>query len=467
MFYYLWLKELRELSSGIYNVLKTTGKHGMSIKDFLKGVDSSNKEMEANLSTMFQSVRGTKQYWFLKKSDLNCMIREHGPPSLFLTFSCAEYDSPDIASYLHKVNDVPDRYPIGRLCAEDPLSVSRKFSKKFHDFFEVAIIKGEVLGKVDQFFWKKEYQMQGAPYYHVFLWINKAPVIGADSEITVLRWIQERITCRIPDKESNPQLHHLVTKYQMHRCSSYCKRTVKVGGAFLTRCKFGFPRVETDEGKINNVEDCLKSRNKIYDLPRSFSEMRVNDYNPVLLLLWKANLDIQFISENSLALAHYVTGYVTKAERSHMHEIWDEVSSNETLYSKLWGFGIRLLRSRECGLYEASDILLSDHLCEKSQTVQWIATDQPHKRKRCLRNHNTLKDLLESNPDSVNIFNCNLIDDFYPARPAELENVCLYDFVKHYTYCGVDSSGNRAYRMLGKPRLPNHRLYDPTKENER
>lgn len=64
-------------------------------------------------------------------------------------------------------------------------------AKKFHDFFEVAIIKGEVLGKVDQFFWKKEYQMQGAPYYHVFLWINKAPVIGADSEITVLRWIQE------------------------------------------------------------------------------------------------------------------------------------------------------------------------------------------------------------------------------------------------------------------------------------
>lgn len=35
-------------------------------------------------------------------------------------------------------------------------------AKKFHDFFEVAIIKGEVLGKVDQFFWKKEYQMQGA-----------------------------------------------------------------------------------------------------------------------------------------------------------------------------------------------------------------------------------------------------------------------------------------------------------------
>ena len=107
----------------------------------------------------------------------------------------------------------------------------------------------------------------------------------------------------------------------------------------------------------------------------------MNDYNPILLLLWKANLDIQFISENSQALAHYVTGYVTKAEKSHMHELWDDVSTKKTLYSKLWNFGARALQSRECGLYEASDILLGDHFCEKSQTMQWIAAEQPHKRK--------------------------------------------------------------------------------------
>ena len=93
------------------------------------------------------------------------------------------------------------------------------------------------------------------------------------------------------------------------------------------------------------------------------------------------------------------------------------LAGKETLYSMLWSFGVQSLRSRECGLYEPSDILLSDHLCEKSQTVQWITADQPHKRKRCLRNHNTLKDLLESDPDSVNIFNSNLINDFYPTQP--------------------------------------------------
>ena len=67
IFFYLWQKELRKLSSGICNVMKTMGKHGLSIKDFLKGIDSCNEQIEANLSTMFQLVWGMKQFLFLKK----------------------------------------------------------------------------------------------------------------------------------------------------------------------------------------------------------------------------------------------------------------------------------------------------------------------------------------------------------------------------------------------------------------
>ena len=109
---------------------------------------------------------------------------------------------------------------------------------------------------------------------------------------------------------------------------------------------------------------------------------------------------------------------------------------------------------------------MGDHLCEKSQTVQCIAADLPHKQKRHVRNHNKLKQLLENDPNSVNIFDSNIIDDFYPARPDELEDVCLYDFVKWYVLSEVDSSGNRKYWKLLKPCLPNHRLYDPTKPDQ-
>ena len=142
---------------------------------------------------------------------------------------------------------------------------------------------------------------------------------------------------------------------------------------------------------MNPVSDGLKSRSRIYQLKRSESETRVNDYNPLLLLLWKANIDIQFVAESSLALAHYVSGYVTKAEKSSMQELWQQISDNKSIYGRLWSFGVRSLRFRECGLYEASDLLLGDHLTEKSTTVKWIDVSMPQNRQHQLKDHRLLK----------------------------------------------------------------------------
>ena len=88
--FYLWQKELRELASGVYNLLKSTGQPRLPVGQFMSRVSESDPNVEANLSTIFQQIRGTKQFWYLKASDLKCMLREYGPPTLFLTFSCAE-----------------------------------------------------------------------------------------------------------------------------------------------------------------------------------------------------------------------------------------------------------------------------------------------------------------------------------------------------------------------------------------
>ena len=101
------------------------------------------------------------------------------------------------------------------------------------------------------------------------------------------------------DNESNPDLHRLVTRYQMHKCSAYCKRRRKCSGnTFITRCRFGFPCQVCENPKLSSVQESLKCRRRIYELPRSHSEVRVNDYNPLLLMLWKANMDIQFVAES-------------------------------------------------------------------------------------------------------------------------------------------------------------------------
>ena len=179
-------------------------------------------------------------------------------------------------------------------------------------------------------------------------------------------------------------------------------------------------------------------------------------------MLWKANIDLQYVGESSLAIAQYVTGYATKAEKSNMQDLWQEVSSHSSIYSRLWS---RSLRSRQVGLYEASSLLLGDHLCEKSTTIKWIDVSPSHKRKRRLKNHSALVEIRERDAQSTDIFD-NIIDNFYPERPDDIEEVCLYDFVAEYEKCGKDDDGNPVYRKRSKPILPNHRIYNPSKENE-
>ena len=186
-------------------------------------------------------------------------------------------------------------------------------------------------------------------------------------------------------------------------------------------------------------------------------EIRINNYNPLLLMLWKANIDLQYIGESSLAIARYVTGYVTKAERSNMQDLWQEVSSHASIYSKLWSFGIRSLRSRECGLYEASDLLLGDHLCGKSQTVKWVDVSMPQNRKRRLRDHSKLVEMRDMNLDSTDFFKNNVIDTFYPQRHTHMEDICLYEFVAEYTKSGMDTDGNIVYRKLNKHTIQTER----------
>ena len=99
-FILLWQREMRKIASGVYNLLKTSKTMPMTVSNLLQKVKISDEHLRANLNTMLQSVHGMKQYWFLRKTELKCMVHEAGPTTLFLTFSCAEYESTDIINYL-------------------------------------------------------------------------------------------------------------------------------------------------------------------------------------------------------------------------------------------------------------------------------------------------------------------------------------------------------------------------------
>ena len=66
--------------------------------------------------------------------------------------------------------------------------------------------------------------------------------------------------------------------------------------------------------------------------------------------------------------------------------------------------------------------------------------------------------MAESDPNSNNLHQANLLNNFYPNWPAALTHVCLYDFAKWYRRGDNDAEGRRQYIKAGKPKVVNHRM---------
>ena len=89
-------------------------------------------------------------------------------------------------------------------------------------------------------------------------------------------------------------------------------------------------------------------------------ERRINDYNPILSFLWKGNMDIQFLAEDSHSITQYVTKYITKGETSVLDiDEADLKDLSKTSYQNLSKFAFQLLKSREMGAHEAADRILT------------------------------------------------------------------------------------------------------------
>ena len=54
-----------ELPAGVYNLHQSMRRHALPVGELMDRVNVSDEEVEGNLFTIFQSVRGSKQYWYI------------------------------------------------------------------------------------------------------------------------------------------------------------------------------------------------------------------------------------------------------------------------------------------------------------------------------------------------------------------------------------------------------------------
>jgi hypothetical protein len=301
-------------------------------------------------------IRGSDSYWRLKKSQIYSWVYWHieqgnGPPTLFITLSCAEYYWADIRKLLieriaisgiddKKENEQSDKRRIMKAVNQYSIVVQEYFTEKVKDWMETFAKK--VL-QVTNYFVRFEFAKgRGEIHAHilaiannkdVFIAAHKAEtetekveilskyaqnVLGLTSEIPECQQLQMNTTKkeeRLQHFENNPgckrlseikdhnqDTFNLINCSQMHKCGEYCMRSnsnskLKKNRYCRAGCGYeqtegmcdtpGFPIQETNIIKL----DCKGTKKLL--LRRN--NKRMIQTSVKVLQSWRSNCDIQLI----------------------------------------------------------------------------------------------------------------------------------------------------------------------------
>ena len=432
------------------------------------------------------TVRGSPPYFQAVAKDLFAMIRQLGPATFFTSFSAAETRWKHLLKILGKVVDGVDYSDENvdnltwaekcRLIQSDPATCARHFDRQVQLLFRFLKDDVEPLGPLVDYFYRVEFQQRGSPHIHCLLWIKDSPKIDNDMQC-VVEFIDKYISCAKPTVESDEEMSVLVAN-QMHRHS----HTGRKGRKF--KCRFGFPKppmpntvileelpadmdvnaklahgkaykvIEEElkamgTGEAIDFEEFLARLKLTYDeyilavrsslkstmifLKRTPSEIRVNAYNPALIKAWRANMDIQFVT-NVYACAMYIASYVTKSQRGMselLRKAADEAKLNDgnNIRQQLRAVGNKFLNAVEISAQEACYILLQLCMRKSSRQVKFVNTNLPEERVFLLKPQSVIENM---DDDDENVEARGLITR-YEERPDSLENISLADFACWYS----------------------------------
>ena len=439
LFHNVQRREKREIQNAIFKVQNSSKEFSDITKvQIQKRLENNDDVLRRKVQSSLNSLPTRSEFWINVQLKVDAMCEEYGTACLWVTHSPGEYLDSELYEYLKKMNadlsDVDEMTP-SQLIAADPVLANAYLQAKFDAILEFILSDFNPLGKVTHHFCRTEYQSRAMPHFHSFFWIDGSPIIGVNSDKEVLDFITSRISCKLPSIHDDPDLHTLVDRFQRHKCNAYCLRK---GKHRIPVCKFSFPREPQKQPVLHSVLSSIISRKtrtykrKLYELERTQTETRINDYNPVLMKLWRGNIDIQFIAEDSGTLVKYIAKYATKSPKSEIDEFYPEMMIDKSEYSKLLSLAIRMMKSREMGAMEATNFLLARQPYKTDAEWKFLNLRFPHMRKRILKTGNAFKNLSE---DSKDIYNGDIISTWYPSRPDELESLSLYEFARNYQRC--------------------------------
>ena len=105
------------------------------------------------------------------------------------------------------------------------------------------------IGQILYFDDRREFQNRGTERMHAPIHVADAPKIEVNQYNEVLAFIDNYITCALPDETKYPEISNLVKEVQTHYHTTTCRK--KKGMV----CRFNAPWVSSDETRIVRSEE--------------------------------------------------------------------------------------------------------------------------------------------------------------------------------------------------------------------
>lgn len=175
-------------------------------------------------------------------------------------------------------------------------------------------------------------------------------------------------------------------------------------------------------------------------LKRRINEIWINNYNPEWIRAWNGNMDIQ-ICTDIFAIITYISDYCSKTETTKMSELLKAMRGNNSLNLKqrLETLKDILLTHRKMGICEAIYKLMPNlHLKDSNIKCSFVSSGFPENRSKFLvklppETENIPEENIIKIPTTQNKYIAPIsIQDYYKNRPAELEEMCLAQFITQY-----------------------------------
>ena len=210
IFFALYTKEVEQFHSSVSIAIRTGSTKTASGNEITASMLRDHEQVKQLIRRdegyrFMKQIRGTPAFWEKSKRDLFAMIRQLGIPTFFVTFSAPDRRWKDIDNAILVSQGKPPMTEEQHknmtweqhceIIMSNPVSAARIFEKRVHTFIkDVIMSEANPVGKVQDYFYRTEFQQRGWPHIHMVVWVENAPRFNEDPEDEVIEFIDTYIS---------------------------------------------------------------------------------------------------------------------------------------------------------------------------------------------------------------------------------------------------------------------------------